>query len=471
MMTLEAMRDSGDYPFTFENLDDPDWWRRFPDSVRERITQEEAAHHIQEILDGEEAIRQFILQAASLYKGSGLDRAGIVFLSTDAPDGITAYVKKDHSFAIGLDHSMTVLFSVVFSSLLDSAIRRKENLTWVMALHDFVAKIFAKQYSPAMDQRILERRYAPTIEAFATKATTMAERFLIAHELGHIYLDHPKQRRALLASLTEGADKGAALVKFDQDAEYEADAWGAQLVRRITGTDPLGLALANYVPQIYFGIFSMARQLYVPRDVLGRVLRDSHPDPWERTQRLASQAVSSKNPLDAADYDRHCGLLSQLFSVIADERHNPVFLGAAAVFRRRLAEAPPSPDKLRERLSLPERLQRYSSHTETAAFVRQALLQVNVIYYVASAAALWSRADHPWLSFSISVIGLALAAVCFRLSAYMAAQRWTVAAYGESFGLLPRGGIYIGQAALLLKISAYAFCIAALVLGLMFFLQ
>jgi hypothetical protein len=470
VITLEARReDSGGYPFTFESLDDPDWWLRFPKTVRPQVTREEAEHHIQETMDGENAIRQFIAQAADVYRGSRFDRVGIVFLATEAPDAVTTYVKKDDSFAIGLDHSMTVLFSVVFSALLDAKIRYEENLTWVMALHDFVVKIFARRSSSAIDERILERRYSPTLEAYSKKASTIAERFLVAHELGHIYLDHPNQKRMLLASLPANVDKEAELAKFDQKAEFEADEWGAQLLRQAAGTDSLNLALANYVPQIYFGIFSMARQLYVPRDVFGKVLRDSHPDPWERTIRLAKWAASGeKEPLAAGDYSKKCQLLAELFSAIAYERHNPVFLGAAGDFRRRLAEAPPSPEELAKRVPLSERLERFSGYIMNSAFIRRALLQISAFYYLASVAALASRADYPSFLLLLSVAGLILATLCFKLSAYTTRQRWSAASYGESFGLLPRGGIYIAQTAFLLKISAFAFCIVAVVLGLVF---
>ncbi len=473
VITLEARReDSGGYPFTLESLDDPNWWLRLPETVRHQVTREEAKHHIQEILDAENAIRQFISQAAGLYKESRFNRVGIVFFATEAPDAVTTYVKKDDSFAIGLDHSMTVLFAVVFAALLDAKIRHEDNLTWVMALYDFVVMIFARQYSPGIDQRILERRYSPTIEAYTKKAAAMAERFLVAHELGHIHLDHPNQRRMLLASLPANADKDVELAMFDQNAEFEADEWAAQLLRQTSDADPLSLALASYVPQIYFGIFSMARQLYVPHDVLGKVLRDSHPDPWERTIRLAKLAASDEKKASAiAGSSEKCQLLAGLFSAVADERHNAAFLSAARVFRRRLAEAPPSPEELTKRLPLSERLERFSGYFTNAAFIRRILLYTNAVYYFASAAALASRADYPAFLLVLSVIGLVLAALCFKLSAYTARQRWIAASYGESFKLLPRGGVYIAQTAFLLKFSAVGFCIAAIVLGSVYFLR
>jgi hypothetical protein len=469
VITLEARRDAGDYPFKLENLDDPGWWLRFPEIVREKITREEAIHHLREIEDEEKVIRQFIAQAARLYETAGFDRIGFVFLSTDAPDAVTTYVQKDDSFAIGLDHSMTVLFSVVFSALLDAKLLQKKNLTWVMALHDFVFKIFAKQHSPAVDQRILQRRYAPTIEIYTKKASAMAGKFLIAHELGHVYFDHPKQKRLLLASLLAEDDKDAKLAKFDQNAEFEADEWGAQLLRQTAGSDPLSLALVSYIPQIYFGVFSMARQLYVPRDVFGQVLRDSHPDPWERTIRLAKSAASAETkPSDPADYGKKCRILAELFSAIGDERHDSVFLGAAADFRRRLAEVPPSPDDLSKRVPLSRRLEKFSAYCEQSAFVRWVLLRTNIVYYLASAAALWSRTDQRWPLLLLALISVMLAFICFKLAAYTAARRWNAAAYGESFGLLPRGGIYIAQTAFFLRVSAWAFCIAAVVHAVMF---
>jgi hypothetical protein len=473
IITLEARReDSGGYPFTFESLDDPDWWLRFPETVRHDVTREEAEHHIREIMDRENAIRQFIAQSAGLFEGSRFDRVGVVFLATDAPDAVTTYVQKDNSFAIGLDHSMTVLFSVVFSALLDAKIRCDENLTWVMALHDFVLKIFARQSSSAIDQRILERRYAPSIEAYAKEAAAMAERFLVAHELGHIYLGHLHQRRMLLVSLPANADREAELAKFDQNAEFEADEWGARLLRQAAGTDLLSLALASCVPQIYFGIFSMARLLYVPRDVLGKVLRDSHPDPWERTNRLVKCAASDeKKPSASADYNEKLQLLAGLFSAIAFERYDPVFLGAAEVFRRRLAEVPPWPEDIAKRLPFSERLERFSGYFENSAFIRRALLEISAVYYAASAAALALRADYPSFLLLLSVTGLVLGTSCFKIAAYSTRQRWSAASYGESFGLLSRGGVYIAQTAFLLKISAFAFFIVALVFGSLFLLR
>lgn len=472
VIAMEGRRESSEYPFTLKSIDDPNWWLRIPAEAR-NMDRDLARRYIQEIQDDEERDRQFIVQVGSLFKDSGFDRVGFMFLATDSPDALTQYVAKDHSFAIGLDQTMVVLFSFVFAPLMNARLTNRANLSWVMPLHDFVLKMFARQEYPEIDRRILTLGGEnPGLDPFVKIARAAAEQFLIAHELGHVFYNHPKKKSDLRLLVAECGGSGDDIAKFDQIAEYEADDWAAQLVVRIAGDDPTKKALAYYIPAIYFGIFALARQLYEPRDVLGQVLRDSHPNPWTRAERL-------KNQITLNEEDRHnplIALLSDLFGLIAQEWANPSFQESAEILRQRLATAPPSPLELQKRLPLERRLETFASNLEWAAFGRQVLLIINVAFYAAAIALVWSHLEDrenlllKWLLLPASAIGVVLAVACSKFAVYSAIRRRRTSAFGESFGLLPSSGVSLAIFTFFLRVSRVMFFIAAVILALMFLL-
>ncbi len=280
----------------------------------------------------EQFVRQFFTDMGGRYPRSGFDRLGFVFFNTDSPDAIALHDREDDSYAIGLDYGMIGLFAFTFTPLLHSRLRNLENLTWVSALVDIVLLQF-HGYREGVQRRsysrMIEGHYLNEVGSLALQ---MVVKFVLAHELGHIHLGHFKDQQATRLNALGTGGESEEISTFAHAAEYEADAWAAQVLRQLAGPGAVEVALAHYVPAIYFGIFALAKALYVPRTPLGRHIRDAHPDPWQRAQRLLPTDVpgtGAPDPLASA--------IGDLLGLIAAEGSNSTFAFAADWLRSRLA--------------------------------------------------------------------------------------------------------------------------------------
>ena len=310
MRVLDAQEKFSDYPFA--------------DELTKHLILEQSRHH-------EGFVRDFLQTMDRLYPGSGFQHLGFAFFNTDVPNAVTIHVERDGSYAVGLDYGSVSLFSFTFPTLLYSRLYNLENLEWVKALLDIIQIQLLDDHEPSR-QRSMERLARQhEIEAPASRALEMAFRFLVAHELGHIQLRHFENRAATrLSSIGTGTDQDLVST-FDHDSEFAADTWAAEALRKVASDNPLEQTLACYVPGLIFGIQSLARAIYVPRTPLARHVMNSHPDPWERAQRLLppnQQAERSPDPVIRA--------ISDLPGLIAQERENPAFKAAAAHVQRQI---------------------------------------------------------------------------------------------------------------------------------------
>jgi hypothetical protein len=438
---------------------------------------------MEEMLKREEKPRQFIGNIAHRLNTARLNRVDFMFLAGDIPEAVTYYVDNDESYAIGLDHSWIILFSTVFSSLLHARLKGEKSLYWVMSLHDTAVMSFANKSSPEIDNRILKRGQEQLyLQGITKKAEETAEQFLIAHELGHIHLNHFQTKKALRIASTDPDTKEDVISRFEQSAEYEADDWAAHLLEQIAGDDPLEKVLAYHVPSIYLGIVALLNQLYVPRDLsiylgifelkkqlfvpLGEQLRqklmDSHPEPWSRAERLEHRIPTD----ETGPADPLARALADLRRLLARERTYPPFRAAAAKLRARLEEAPPHPKVLQKKVSEQILRNAYVFSLERFARYRHALGRVNVFYYGACVVAVWLSSSYLNSSLTKLLFG-ALSLTGFGLAggSHWAARRanvWRAHIYavGEAVGIMT--GAHVSQLRFLLKISSYLFAAAAI---------
>jgi hypothetical protein len=281
-----------------------------------------------------EAANKFLETIAQHYRNSGFERFGFIFFNTNSPNAIVLHNSKDDSYAIGLDYGMMSLFAFTFPVLLHARLQNLENLTWLTALVD----IFQRQYLMAEENaqqrevnRLIQTRY---LEAPSSLALTMTLQFLIAHELAHTYLGHSSFKEQTRVSGVGTGNENEEVCTYNHAQEYEADAWGAAALRQIAGSSPIEQTLARYIPCLYLGIFSLVKMFYVPDTPIGKHLQDSHPDPWDRAQRLLPTDVSEGESADSI-----CRAVSELPRLIATERENPAFQAAAQHMKMRFPAA------------------------------------------------------------------------------------------------------------------------------------
>jgi hypothetical protein len=276
-------------------------------------------------------VRDFLVEMTGRYPGSRFEELGITFFNTDAPNAVVLHDRDDDSYAIGIDYGMIFLFSGVFGTLLHSQLRNIENLNWVLALVDVVLFLFWNQ-KEGLQQRshrqLVEQHY---LQAVSSRALEMTFKFLVAHELGHIYLGHFRDKQSSrLSAIGVGSDRDE-ISTFDHDAEFAADAWSARVLRDIAGDSPVEQALARYIPSLYFGVYSLASTMYVARTPLGKYVSDTHPDAWVRSQRLLP---TDCEPL--ASPDSMAQAIADLPRRIATERESESFHAAVADMQIRL---------------------------------------------------------------------------------------------------------------------------------------
>jgi hypothetical protein len=331
LIALEAQGTFAEYPFdpsqmgaSYTRLDSAvDRGQECRGLDQKQITQQSAEHVT--------FVRDFLVEMTGRYPGSRFEELGITFFNTDSPNAIVLHDRDDDSYAIGIDYGMIFLFSGVFGTLLHSQLLNMENLNWVLALVDVVLFLFWNQ-NEGLQQRshreFLEQRY---LQAVSSRALEMTFKFLVAHELGHIYLGHFRDKQSSrLSAVGTGSDRDE-ISTFDHDAEFAADAWGAKVLREIAGDSPVEQALARYIPSLYFGIYSLASTMYVARTPLGKYVNDTHPDAWVRSQRLLptdSEPLTSRDSMAQA--------IADLPRRIAAERDSESFHAAVADMQIRL---------------------------------------------------------------------------------------------------------------------------------------
>lgn len=307
MRCLDAQETFSDYPFANE--------------LTKRLLLSQSQNH-------ERFVRDFIHTMDTLYPNSGFRRVGFAFFNTDVPNAVTFHVEVDDSYAIGLDYGSVSLFAFTFPTLLYSRLNNLENLEWVTALLDII-QIQLLEDDGSSKQRSMRRLMREhELEAVSSRALEMTFRFVIGHELAHYHLQHFRNKRATRLNTIGTGTPQDRVSTFDPNSEFEADAWAADALLKFARDNPLKHTLARYIPGLMFGVQSLAWAIYEPRTSLGRHVKDSHPDPWQRAQRLLpqnQQAERSPDPVIQA--------ISDLPGVIAQERGNTAFKAAAAHVR------------------------------------------------------------------------------------------------------------------------------------------
>jgi hypothetical protein len=335
MIALESKGPFSDYPiedsqvrkmFRNANLTGKGQMDSARDLARDLLMRQNRSHT--------EAVNEFLKVMAQHYPNSGFERFGFTFFNTNSPVAIVLHHSADDSYAIGLDYGMMSLFAFTFPALLHARLQNLENLTWLTALVDIFQRQFLKPDENAEQReynRLIQTHYLETPSSFAL---TMTFQFLIAHELAHTYLGHFKTKEGARVSGVGTGSETEEVCTYSHAQEYEADAWGAAALRQIAGSSPIEQTLARYTPSLYLGIFSLVKMLYVPDTPIGKHLQDSHPDPWDRAQRLLPTDPGEGEPADVMSQ-----AVRDLPRLIATERENPAFQAAALHMKNRFPAA------------------------------------------------------------------------------------------------------------------------------------
>jgi hypothetical protein len=331
LLSLREMRDSEGYPFTRKHIEM--LFEKGIGGPLGNMGTKKALAHLEGLKAQEQFVKNFILETAKLYPGSGLERVEFAFLVTDNPNAVVFHEPQDNSFAIGLDHGMFDLFGSVFAAAVHAMERKLENLYWVEAMLDFVIVAFSDYPARGLEERV-ERRtkemlYLDGIQALATR---IAVRFLIAHELAHIHLGHFTTRRPSNIGSVTGGNATGEISTFDHDSEHEADQWARTAVLQAAAKTHQEVVLSVHVPCIYFIVVALAKTMYSPRIRLGEHMTDSHPDVWERASRLLVKTPGE----DRFPPDSFARRILDLRQMLTDEFGNPAFQAAAAHARAQL---------------------------------------------------------------------------------------------------------------------------------------
>ena len=170
--------------------------------------------------------------------GSGRDLSDVhvthVFI--DSPNALTLFDPNDRSYAIGIDpgfwHAITFLY-------LDAALGQRVNdPRWFLVLATKTVQWIwigsKKDWTQDLDDMVeFVQTSAPDIWRLARDVLNTAIAFTIAHEVGHIVLDHLDGPHATDLRLTDRRPAIRASAMDSKDPELEADAWAADALLRV----------------------------------------------------------------------------------------------------------------------------------------------------------------------------------------------------------------------------------------------
>jgi hypothetical protein len=131
---------------------------------------------------------------------------------------------------------------------------------------------------------LLREHTPPMVAQLADLLAPEAARFLLAHEVGHICLDHFARGHPSLLALHPDAPS-RAVSAFDHELEFEADAWAAETTLQVAGDDVQRQTLAVVTPLLFFAMMAFVDRLHTTTNPLGQTLRASHPSAHERLRR------------------------------------------------------------------------------------------------------------------------------------------------------------------------------------------
>jgi len=197
----------------------------------------------------------------------------IDFFFTDSPQAFTLYVKEDRSYAIGIDFRYIILIQeagfaaidAVSTGSINKTVSREAAIGFLIVLQNNINRI-----NGIVNDRILKnannyleyqrkRRHWNEITQTLTFFTSW---FVIAHEFGHIVLDHFDGEDSSLFHKLDSNTKADEISTFAHKKEYDADKWAFKCLQNEFLKQDF---LENYeqmTPLIFFTIYDIIQSMF-----------------------------------------------------------------------------------------------------------------------------------------------------------------------------------------------------------------
>jgi hypothetical protein len=243
----------------------------------------------------EQQMAQFVLwreELARKVNNPALLKVELVFVELSTPQAVTIH-EQDNSYAIALDRRMTSFLGALTAWAyvgtyleLKGVPARDARLTFLNALSDHVTLAYTKQPPPPnLEARELQRdqTFDEVDRQLTRDAATLAAKFVLFHELGHVHLEHFGSGHANRA---EAADTAQVSAFHEHNIELEADAFANQHLIDKDGS--LSAAVASTAAaSIYLLLLALKEALLpAPGTTMDARARE-HPPSVLRADRLA----------------------------------------------------------------------------------------------------------------------------------------------------------------------------------------
>jgi|HubBroStandDraft_5_1064220.scaffolds.fasta_scaffold09499_1 hypothetical protein len=215
----------------------------------------------------------------------------LVFVELATPQAVTIH-ERDNSYAIALDRRMTsflgalTAWAYVATTLeLQGVSARDARLTFLNALSDHIVLNYTKQLPSAnLEERelMLDGSLSELDRRLLRDASSLAAKFVLYHELGHVHLKHFEDGQADHALSV----KTAEVSTFEEhNIELDADAFANEHLMDKDGT-VISAVAAKMAAPIYLLILAMKETLLPSASVGIEDRARKHPPSAERAEKL-----------------------------------------------------------------------------------------------------------------------------------------------------------------------------------------
>jgi hypothetical protein len=293
---------------------------------------------IHQMVDGRrKAILDFMAALAREYPNVRFAELGFDFIATRIPNAFAIHASEDNSYAIGLDPTLHEMFTWLVLAA-QWTFRRGQTDAFVQLVVDFVRLSFLNLPAPP-EKRAVYSQFVKVMlkenEAVGLGDWVLAilARFLVAHEMGHVYLGHFNKGRAKKMRFVPASGREDEVSGFDTEDEYQADDWAAKGVLQLAKTGVVENLVARTAPAVFFSILAMVEDLCRPTTALGAHMRRTHPPAAERAAALRRIGVLQK-PIPLPE---ELSILFALPELISSQRATPRFQKLARMHREHYA--------------------------------------------------------------------------------------------------------------------------------------
>ena len=282
--------------------------------------------------------RQSYIEIISNYSAENpcarFDKIAFEFVAIQTPNAIEVHDRMDGSYAIGIDPSL----QSGWGYLIDCAhffYRLNEPLLFARFVADLVqSSVIHIPLSEERNQEHLDyvrfTKLNPPV--WSDWCHSIVAKFLIGHEMGHIFLNHFANGAGCRFQLAQDGGKPAVFSAFNHALEFEADAWAAKALLVNKASSVTHNLSARTIPAVCLSLMAMMDDFYAPTDPLGKIIYDSHPPPAERAVKLQLMgALPTGVSMPMADFQA----LQKLPAFINSIRADPAFKKYTQWFRSR----------------------------------------------------------------------------------------------------------------------------------------